>query len=102
MNWETFPFPSPRLLRKLRFVDLVNVLSAYLYVHHVYAWWPRRSGKGDGSPRTVAKVGYKPPYGFGELNSGLLQEKQEFLTDNPSLQPFPDYYFLNHTFLYIL
>lgn len=61
-------------------------LPTCMYVHRVYvcampAAVKRTSSKEDiKSPGTEITDGSKIPYGFWELNLGLLQEQQLFLT----------------------
>lgn len=58
-----------------------------MYVHCMCAWHPLRSEEGIGFPETSVRDGCGPPHGCWELNQGPLQEKQVFLTAEPSLQP---------------
>lgn len=72
------------------FVDLlyficVSVLPAcmYMYKYHMFGWCLQRSKEDVESPGTGVADGCKPPCGFWELNSCLLQ-KQVNLTMEPS------------------
>ena len=47
----------------------------YMYVHHVYAWFPRKLEEGIRSPRTGVTAGCGSPYEGWELNPGCLQEQ---------------------------
>lgn len=62
------------------------ILPACMYVNHVYAWWPQRSGEGVGSPGTGVTGGFKLLCGCWDLNPGPPEEHLVLLTTKSSLQ----------------
>jgi hypothetical protein len=57
-----------------------------MYVYREQAWYLRRSEKGIRSPTPGGTGGLEPPYGYRELNLGLL-EQQVLLTTEYSTAP---------------
>ena len=53
----------------------------------LYVWYPRSPKKCVGSPETGVRYDYKLPYGYWNLNLGLLEEQSVFLIAEPFLWP---------------
>lgn len=64
----------------------MSVLPACIYIYHMCALYLRRSHEGFGSPGTRVKDSCELCV-FLELNLGLLQDDQVFLTSNSTLHP---------------
>jgi hypothetical protein len=58
----------------------------YMYVYHMYAWYPQWLEESTRSSGTCVMNGREPSYGCWELNLGPLQRLHKFLTAEPSLQ----------------
>lgn len=63
----------------------MNVLPAFIYVHHVHSWCQWNSKGGTGSREVELQRVVRLPCGFWELNLHLLQEQQELWNTKPSL-----------------
>lgn len=71
----------------------MNLLSTYVYVHHMHAWYLWRSEKGVGSLGPGVINGHETPCWCWALNPSPLQ-KQVLLTTEPSPAPLFQVFFL--------
>lgn len=63
----------------------MDVLSTYMYTHHIFEMSTEMK-EGIGTPGTGVRDGSEPSCGFLDSNIGLLQEQQVLQTSEPSLQ----------------
>lgn len=85
--------PSPFPLSTHLYFMCMDVLHAYMCVHHICAWYLQMSEKSIRSPR-ISYRGCEPPCELWESNLGPLQQQSVFSTPEPSLQPLHIFFYM--------
>lgn len=73
-------------------MDFYECFAYTYYVYYMHVWWPQRQRKKKEKKRmsnsfvTEVTESYEPPHGCLGLNWGLLENQQELLTTETSLQ----------------
>jgi hypothetical protein len=61
----------------------MSILSVYIYVYHLCAWYPWKPEEDVLIPGTRVIHSYESPCGCWELNSGRLEEQSLLFTTKP-------------------